>query len=555
MNEPRENTIKTSAGETHAEDPRADDEQPIKEKADEPGDNPDNRQTLTAEENERFHQALSDAVTVSRTITDSIDRIRQPGINIINQTRAIAEAARCPAIEAMQAIQTAHEAIRSPLAETMSAVYEATRGAQEILQRINSMTPNLTSMQNYFRSDEWRNIKESLQEIVTIAPAWLELAEEMEELSPYLEAELKKPEYDGKVIDELLEEAETDENGDPLETSLFIQALNAARAARDAETEPNQLPAIHYNNSNEFRTVTDKLANLFFSPNAPIGGNYINGQRTMIPLKYEGKKSKKEITLFYDYVFNEDIIMATGLQKKFDDYDFFVMSTLDNLKYEGNEIVSLTKIWHEMGNTGTPGTKHLTELTNSLRKGLSTTITVDDKQVKEAWGYDVSKYHELISPAMPVQILTEKFTANGYIAAGTVKIYSFSPFFLVAQPLSHYGAWNKNILSLYTGRRTKRYYAVMRYLIKEIGWMLNDKSKRNNKLALQSLYNYAGDKTARAKQLTKKMTYRLLDEVFIPTGYIKYYKEDAQDGGICLFWEKQKTISNKRKNLPSQGKK
>jgi len=317
--------------------------------------------------------------------------------------------------------------------------------------------------------------------------------------------------------------------------------------------EAPQLPAIHYINSNEFRTVTDKLANVFFAFNAPIGGDYVNGQRTMIPLKYEGKKSKKEITLFYDYVFNEDIIKAFGLQKRFDDYDFFVMSTLDNLKYEGNEVVSLTKIWHEMGNTGTPGAKHLTELTNSLRKGLSTTITVDDKQVKEAWGQDVSKYHELISPAMPVQILTEKFTANGNTAAGMVKINSFSPFFLVAQPLGHFGAWNKDILRLYGGRRTKRYYAVMHYLIREIGWMLNDKSKRNNKLALQSLYSYAGDKTPRAKQLTKNIAYRLLDEVFIPTGYIKSYKEDAQDGGICLFWEGQKTIANKRKILPPPG--
>ena len=136
-----------------------------------------------------------------------------------------------------------------------------------------------------------------------------------------------------------------------------------------------------------------------------------------------------------------------------------------------------------------------------------------------------------------------------------VKINSFSPFFLVAQPLGHFGAWNKDILRLYGGRRTKRYYAVMHYLIREIGWMLNDKSKRNNKLALQSLYSYAGDKTARAKQLTKKMAYRLLDEVFIPTDYIKSYKEDPQDGGICLFWEGQKTIANKRKILPSPNKK
>ena len=41
---------------------------------------------------------------------------------------------------------------------------------------------------------------------------------------------------------------------------------------------------------------------------------------------------------------------------------------------------------------------------------------------------------------------------------------------------------------------------------------------------VKRLRNLSG--TDNAKQLTRNMLYRLLDEVFIPTGYIKTYKED-----------------------------
>lgn len=319
------------------------------------------------------------------------------------------------------------------------------------------------------------------------------------------------------------------------------------------EAEGVKLPAVHYINGDKYETVTDKLANMFFAFNAPISGE-INGQQTMIPLRYERQGTKKEITLYYNYFFDEDLIKDLGLQKRFNDFDFFVMSTLDNLKNEGNEIVSLTKIWHEMGNTGSPGPDHLTELRNSIYKGMSTTLRIDNKDVLNAWGKDTSKYKELVSPAMPVQILTENFTANGKTSSGQVRINGFSPFYIVASSIGHYTAWDKDILRLYGHKRTPRYYTVMHYLLMQIGWMRNDKSARNNKLSLQSLYKYAGAKTTRAKNLTKETLLRLLDEVFIPTGYVKTYSEDWQAGCICLTVGRDRALANKKKNLPDNEK-
>lgn len=475
-----------------------------------------------------------DAANVGRAIAESMDRIRQPYIDAIqtiaDRNRAIAEAMRSPAIDAIQ--------------QSVSAM-------QESLGRISAaIAPTITGMQNYFNSDAWQNIRETLEQIAAVAPAWLELADEITELTPYLEAELQKPEYEGMSIDDLFDTAETDDDGNPLETSLFIQALNAARAARDADTERKQLPQVTYQGSTEVKTVTDKFANLFFSLTAPQSRGMINGQRQFIPVRYGRRGAKKEITLLYDYSFNEDIIKRFGLSRNFDDQSFFVASIIDNLLDEGNSTVSLTKVWHELGNTGSPNTDALTNLVNILRLGMSTIITADISQVNSAWGIEKDgKTRELISPVIPVQIAQEKFAANGKTASALINITGHTPFYIIGYPLDHYTTWNKDVLRLYKGRRTKRYYSVLRFLITQIGWMRNGKSGRSNKILYESLYSYTGDKSTRARQLSRDMMYRLFDEVFIPTGYISAYKEDnsGKPGVMLTYTQTPKLTAGKKK--------
>lgn len=327
------------------------------------------------------------------------------------------------------------------------------------------------------------------------------------------------------------------------------------------EAEPQPLPSIppeeleadeyllqvQYKKTTELKTVTDKLANLFYSLTAPQPSTpALNGQRQMTPLRYEAKNAKVELTLFYDYVYNEDILKKFGLTKEFDDYDFFVMSTIDNLYEAGNVIVSLTKIYNEMGGDGSPTAKQLEPIYYSLLKGLTTTITINDAETRKAWKAETGTYHEIVSPVIPVQLGNERFIANGKIANGFVKINGISPFMQVAKPLGHVTAWEKEILRLYSGRKTKRYYSVLRYLMMQIGWMR--KGTRSRKITYADLYKHTGDKSTRAQQLTRDMMFRLFDEVFKPADYITAYKEEATPTpGVIL------TLSPKR--LKGAGKK
>lgn len=489
------------------------------------------------------------------------EQTRTPPPRITDKDRTATELLRGAVEDIKQAFATqtlAKEAITA--AQAMKAA-EGTPNGQE-RETISLMIETaIQAIKELYESPIFQTIKENIQTISEFTAKYnqeiaaiSEAAQDMQDLAPFLAMELEELERDPQISDMTMMELLNNQGGE-----LFRQAVERAQK-RKAEFEETQntiaavewvaedLPRIKYNPTTKLETVTDKLANVFYSLAAPAGGfGGLNGQRQMIPLKYEGKKSKKEITLFYDYVYDETTLAKYSLSKEFDDFDFFVMTILDNLFVEGNTAVTLTKIYNEMGNTKSPNPEQLEPILNSLIKGMSTIITIDDMEVQKAWNIGPNgKYHVITSPVIPVQLGTERFLVNGRISNGFVRINARSPFLQVAAPLGHVTAWDKEILKLYKGRRTKRYYSVLRFLMMQIGWMRNSKSKRSNKILYDALYSHTGDRSTRAKQLTRDMMYRLLDDVFIPAQYVTSYKEDGKGNpGVIL------TINKNRQKLPS----
>lgn len=382
---------------------------------------------------------------------------------------------------------------------------------------------------------------------------------ELEELEPFIQTELAKDPDGAKLSNfmdtytarELLDMAEDPDNA-------FAKALAAAR--ENVNQQSHNLLQVKYKPGVELKASTDKLSNIFYSVTAPAGKE-LNGQRglltmperdSMNELSYERHGASKEISLFYDFFTNESRLRKIGINNKFDSYDFFISAIADNLFLDGNNAVSLTKFWHELGNTTSPSTAQLTELYKRLVRGATTIVTIDDFDVQKAWGNN--KYSEIISPLMPLQIKGERFIANGNVASATIIINNLSPFFVLSQSLGHYSTWKRDILKLYTGRKTPRYYAVFQYLMIQIGWLRNPTSARSNKITYKDLYEYTGDTSTRSKQLTRDMMYRLFDEVFIPAKYIKSYKEDTTgEPGVIINCTKNplalpKTTKKKKSN-------
>lgn len=97
----------------------------------------------------------------------------------------------------------------------------------------------------FYKSEEWqekrRRVKALIKELTDISPEWLETARDVNIHKTYLAEELKKPKYKGKSIDDLFEIADLNDDGSPKESSLFMQAMNAAREAREKDNGKTQL--------------------------------------------------------------------------------------------------------------------------------------------------------------------------------------------------------------------------------------------------------------------------------------------------------------------------
>ena len=407
---------------------------------------------------------------------------------------------------------------------------EARELIKESLENLNQIVKQATltglnDFKAFTDSADWGDLRDTISYIAEHAEELKAALDEFQELRPFIEKEIKKPEYDGATFEDLKTQGTDPITGEVIPGSSFDKAIKAAAAAMGAA----ELLRINYKSSTELKLLTDKFSNKFFSLVAPPPINTVaNGQMQFTNLKYENDKSKKKITLLYDYTFNNEIIKKFNLSPEFDGQSFFVSSIIDNLLDEGNNVVSLTKIWHELGNEGSPNSENLTNLLNIIRLGMSTIVTVNFSDVYEAWGVETNgkKVNELISPVMPVQILNEKFISNGRTANAQINITGHTPFYIVGNPISHVTTWNKDVLRLYKGKRTRRYYNVLQFILCRIAYIGNPNSNcLTDKINYEALFEHNGDKTSRDKQLTLKMLYRLFDEVFKPTGDLIRYEE------------------------------
>ena len=380
------------------------------------------------------------------------------------------------------------------------------------------------------------------------------------DLIPYIKDELSNPKYKALFFHKVLTKLqyETTQEGKYRLTALDAdtpegraisaaldaqkQAQKQARAADAREIQRAKLGqaqtrnTIRYKTGNTLITTNTKLANEFFSSLAsPI--MEVDGQLQFTTIYAKNKGI--EIPVCTSYSYNEKFLSQNGITRhKFEAIDYFISMVLNNLYSEGNREISFTKLWHELGNTKSPNPRQLEELREAVLLGMSTIIDINNRELLEFYGIDTEDYIDIQSPVLPIRIKTERSKVNGNITNATIAIDYYSPFILVADPLGQISTWDKRILKLYPGSRTARYWRVMRYLMREIGWMRNS-SKRSNIIKATSLCEAVGDKTRADKQRTLKLTYELLEKAFMPLDYVSSFVED-KNGNIALTYNKER---------------
>lgn len=369
---------------------------------------------------------------------------------------------------------------------------------------------------------------------------FLLIIQEKQKIYSLMLAELTKK-YKGKSFDDL-----TDEEIEDL--------WNAVKEAAALEKIPN----ITTKSNSEFELGIDKLNKVAFSILSP-DPKQIEGQITslsvpqeeMEALKYESdnkkkNKSKREINVYYSYLFDADLIQRFGLSKRVNYYDMFVIQAVENLRLAGNTLISTTQILKELGYGENPGQKQRDKLWDSLYKLLAITIVINDKELRDNWNGLTpgnETYKEIVSPLLPIQIGAEKYRANGKVVDGSIKILGEAPTMMIARAIGQYTTIPKYLL-INGEPKTDKYYSVLYYLISRIANYKNPVSTMPNKILYETFYKDLGALgNSKKENACKKILFNLLEH-FKKQKYIDDYEEETTKStgkiGVKFYCRKDK---------------
>ncbi len=201
------------------------------------------------------------------------------------------------------------------------------RGAENLKRLFAQLVQLTTSFQDYSEG-----IKQSLQKSIRpLAEAIKEMLPAMEEfyaLEPYILEELRKPEYRGLTIADIIEES-CDSEGETIEGSLWDQALNAAIEAREADRKKGIANPIQPISPAYHTMPNNALMNILMQPSINAGA------------------------------FDMPVINAKGKRKETTAYTMIELDTLpivgDRLtEYERQVSDAIISLWIEANNKNMP---------------------------------------------------------------------------------------------------------------------------------------------------------------------------------------------------------
>ena len=355
---------------------------------------------------------------------------------------------------------------------------------------------------------EWRKMAEQLQPITAAL-------DELQELTPFLKAELKKPEYKGVTLDELLKDVTPAELLELPEYSTLYKAMQAARAAKAQAvyTDINRADIVEY--------PLDK-------PNSRIWNLLENNMAGQIAIQFNMLPTKPNLQATAIYSINFDNLGDLKITKRLTPFDKRVYIAASALFNAGNDVITLSQIYYAMGYTGRPGTKDLTRINDACSKMTGAKILFDNKAEADALdGYPHFKYD---GPLLPFERITA--IVGGQISEGAIKLFREPPLMSFAKQRHQVTTIDVKLLQSPISK-TDANLLIDDYLIERISKAKKGKGS-SCKILFKTLYE-------RTNITTKKQKQRAPEKI---TKYLNYYQQQEfikrytmQPDGIIVYFE------------------
>ena len=435
-----------------------------------------------------------------RGATDpTVSAIKQTVNNILEAAGVVSDIAQTAATAAGVAQATAKAA-----AETVANI-------QDILR------PAMYGLSEFFNSIGWETV-------LRIG----ELYNEAQSLEEYINEELKKPKYGGQTLDEIFDALEVDENGVPKADSLAMQAIEAARAAREAANK-------------EAETVIAKKTENIIYPLDKINANVWNlleeDTHGQIFFNLAPTGTKRD-NILATYSINFDGLQDVEIIKRLTPFDKRVYVAAGAVWNAGNDVTTLSQIHYAMGNTNKkPATHQLQKINDSLTKMQNAVITLDNRLEAEALkGRDHFQYDGYLLPFERVTRIV-----NGQVTDAAVHLFREPPLLSFAKQRKQVTTIGVKLLQS-PASKTDANLLIEDYLIDRISRAKKsaEKSKarvKSHKIRYETLYKHAEITTPKQKRRAPEKIETYL-KYYKQEGFITHYKMDSNgSGGFTIFWE------------------
>ena len=234
-----------------------------------------------------------------------------------------------------------------------------------------------------------------------------------------------------------------------------------------------------------------------------------------------GKRGSEQNAVVVYAINFEDLPDNVAISKNLTQYDKRVYIAVAALFNGGNEVVSVSQIYRQMGNTGSPAPNQIKKINDSLTKMGIARIYVDNE--KEAAAQKKRAHYKYDGSLLPFERV-EAYINNSFCDAA-VHIFREPPLISFARERKQITTIPRKVLESPISK-TEANLQIEDYLLERISHMKDKKAEP--KLLYATIYDNCNIKEKKQRQRVKDKIKTYLDH-YKKTGFIKGYaiKEDA----------------------------
>ena len=411
------------------------------------------------------------------------------------------------------------------------------------------MTETFNTLSAFFGNETFGELTHSLQRITSLNDEIKERIAKLKRLRPYIEAELKKPEYQDKgiTVDNIFSAEPIDLDGKDKNKSssdkLKSEIIKAALVAMNADAEEERpikkngvkLDLQAFGQPAQSLTVTKRGAEKLEFPLDKINANiwnrlneaYKSGQLTQT-FAAEKRGSKKEANIIYSINFDELERAGLSTVKRLTAFDKRVYIASNAMYNTGTDYATVSQIYATMGNSGRPGAKDIEKVYESLEKMRRLPITIDSTSEHSVYkNMPKFVYNGMLLPWESVDAIV-----NGQRADGVIHFFREPPLMSFAKERRQITTVPRELLQSPISK-TDANLQIDDYLIDRIARIKKSGGKSSNKLLYNTIYENCEIKTRMQRSRAKDKITKYLD-YYKECGFIKDFKE-AADGVIIRY--------------------